>query len=103
MLQSTPFHSTLTAIIRQNATSTPGDSARLTRVELSEKAITNPATASTPNVIALAAVTARGARVVDAGPTYDPIRTRWRCSADAYGVAGAGIAGPSTPVWRPSS
>ena len=44
---------TLTETIRQNATSTPGDSARFTRVELSEKAMTMPTTASTPNVLAL--------------------------------------------------
>ena len=40
---------------RQNATSTPGDSARFTSVELSEKAMTTPTTASAPNVFALRA------------------------------------------------
>ena len=39
--------------IRQNATSTPGDSARFTSVELSENASTSPTTASTPSVLAL--------------------------------------------------
>ncbi len=39
----------------QNATSTPGVSARFTSVELSEKAMTTPATASAPNVLALTA------------------------------------------------
>ena len=39
----------------QNATSTPGDSARFTSVELSEKAMTTPTTASAPNVFALRA------------------------------------------------
>jgi hypothetical protein len=36
----------------QNATNTPGVSARFTSVELSEKPITTPATASAPNVLA---------------------------------------------------
>ena len=35
--------------MRQNATSTPGDSARFTSVELSENATTMPTTASTPS------------------------------------------------------
>ena len=39
--------------ILQNATSTPGVSARLTSVELNEKAITMAMTASAPNVFAL--------------------------------------------------
>ncbi|HTE63781.1 MAG TPA: hypothetical protein VK631_25715, partial [Solirubrobacteraceae bacterium] len=55
MLQSTTFHITLTATIRQNATKTPGDSARFTSVELSENATTSPTTASTPSVFALSA------------------------------------------------
>ena len=41
--------------MRQNATSTPGDSARSTLVELSEKATTIPMTASTPSAFALSA------------------------------------------------
>src|SRR3954470_12687892 len=49
----TAFHSTLTVTIRQNATRTPGDSARLTSVELSENAATRPTTATTPAVFAL--------------------------------------------------
>ena len=53
VLQSRTFHTTLTATIRQNATRTPGDSARFTSVELSEKATTRPTTASTPSVFAL--------------------------------------------------
>src|SRR3954466_15728272 len=53
VLQSTAFHSRLTVTIRQNATRTPGDSARLTSVELSENATTRPTTASTPSVFAL--------------------------------------------------
>ena len=40
---------------RQNATSTPAVSARLTSVELSENATTSPSTASTPSVFALSA------------------------------------------------
>ena len=55
VLQSTAFQITLTVTIRQNATSTPGDSARLTSVELSENATTSPTTASTPSVFALSA------------------------------------------------
>ena len=39
-------------VSRQNATRTPGDSARFTSVELSEKPTTTPATASAPNVLA---------------------------------------------------
>ena len=39
--------------MRQNATSTPGDSARFTSVELSENATTMPTTASTPSARAL--------------------------------------------------
>ena len=50
---STAFHSTLTVTIRQKATRTPGDSARLTSVELSENATTSPITARTPSVLAL--------------------------------------------------
>ncbi len=53
VLQRNTFHTTLTMTSRQKATSTPGDSARLTSVELSEKATTTPTTASTPNVRAL--------------------------------------------------
>ena len=52
VLHRTAFHTTLTVTIRQNATSTPGDSARLTSVELSENATTSPTTASTPSVFA---------------------------------------------------
>jgi hypothetical protein len=44
---------TLTVSIRQNAIRTPGDSARLTSVELNENATTSPITASTPSVLAL--------------------------------------------------
>jgi hypothetical protein len=55
VLQSTTFHTTLTVIILQNATRTPGDSARFTSVELSENATTGPTTASTPSVLALGA------------------------------------------------
>ena len=50
VLQRIAFHRIDTAIIRQNATSTPGDSARLPSVELSENAATSPMTASTPSV-----------------------------------------------------
>ena len=53
MLHSSAFQSTLTVTILQNATSTPGDSARFTSVELSENASTRPTTASTPSVLAL--------------------------------------------------
>ena len=41
VLQRTTFHTTLTVTSRQNATSTPGVSARLTSVELSENATTS--------------------------------------------------------------
>jgi hypothetical protein len=40
MLASARFQTTLTTTIRQNATSTPGDSARFTNVELNENAPT---------------------------------------------------------------
>jgi hypothetical protein len=43
----------LTRVNLQNATRTPGDSALFTRVELNEKAITTPTTASAPQVRAL--------------------------------------------------
>jgi hypothetical protein len=56
LIHSTAFQTTLTVSIRQNATSTPGDSARLTSVELNENAITSPTTASTPSVLALSGV-----------------------------------------------
>src|SRR5918911_3392785 len=46
------FHTTATVTILQNARRAPGDSARLARVELSEKAITRPATASAPSAFA---------------------------------------------------
>ena len=42
------FQTTETVVILQNATRTPGDSARFTSVELSEKAITTPTTARRP-------------------------------------------------------
>ena len=53
VLQRKTFQTTLTVTSRQNATRTPGDSARFTSVELSEKAMTTPTTASAPNVFAL--------------------------------------------------
>src|SRR3954463_942747 len=44
---------TMVAVVNlQNATRTPGVSARFTRVELREKPITTPATASAPNALA---------------------------------------------------
>ena len=49
------FHTMLTMTNRQKATRTPGVSARLTRVELSENAMTTPTTASAPSVFALGA------------------------------------------------
>jgi hypothetical protein len=49
------FQTMLTVSNRQNAMRTPGDSARLTRVELSENAITRPTTASAPSVRVTAA------------------------------------------------
>src|SRR4051812_32044421 len=63
VLQSTTFQTTLTTTIRQNATSTPGDSARFTSVELSENPTTSPSTASTPSVFALNAPIRVGASV----------------------------------------
>ena len=65
LLSSTRFHTTLTVTMRQNATSTPGDSARFTSVELSEKAMTIPMTASTPSAFALRAGAGVGTAVVD--------------------------------------
>src|SRR5919199_1931926 len=52
VLQRYTFHTTVTVTILQNARRTPGDSARLARVELSEKAITRPTTASAPSAFA---------------------------------------------------
>ena len=53
VLSRYPFQISETATILQNARRTPGDSALFTSVELSEKAITTPRTARTPNVFAL--------------------------------------------------
>jgi hypothetical protein len=55
VLHRTAFQTRLTASIRQNATRTPGVSARLTSVELNENATTSPTTASTPSAFALRA------------------------------------------------
>src|SRR4051812_814678 len=55
VLHRTTFHARLTTARRQNATSTPAVSARLTSVELSENATTSPTTARTPSVLALSA------------------------------------------------
>ena len=46
------MNTTVATVSLQNATSTPGVSARLASVELSEKPMTTPATASAPNVLA---------------------------------------------------
>ena len=83
VLQSTAFQTTLTVTILQNATRTPGDSARLTSVELSENATTRPTTASTPSVLALSERTrvrgsdsrpaARGARLTSAPYRHRPL------------------------------
>src|SRR5439155_1291157 len=62
VLHRTTFHTTLTVARRQNATSTPGVSARLTNVELSENATTRPRIASTPSVFALSARPHAGTR-----------------------------------------
>jgi hypothetical protein len=64
VLQSKRFQTTLTVIILQNATRTPGESARFTRVELSEKAMTRPTTARTPSAFALSALVRVGEAVV---------------------------------------
>ena len=50
VLQSSRFHTTVATVSLQKATRTPGVSARLTSVELSENPTTTPATASAPNV-----------------------------------------------------
>ena len=50
VVQRYAFHTTLTMVRRQKATRTPGDSARFTSVELSEKAITTPSTAKAPSI-----------------------------------------------------
>src|SRR3954452_5275508 len=80
VLQSTTFQITLTVTILQNATRTPGDSARLTRVEPSENATTSPRTASTPRVFALGArtrgVSARGPTTCGTVPTVAPYALR---------------------------
>src|SRR3954467_5736746 len=80
--QSTAFQITLTVTILQNATRTPGDSARLTRVELSENATTSPRTASTPRVFALGArtrgVSARGPTTCGTVPTVAPYASAGR-------------------------
>lgn len=62
VLHRTRFHKKLTVARRQNATSTPAVSARLTNVELSENATTSPRTASTPSVFALSPRIHAGAR-----------------------------------------
>ena len=68
VLQRMTFQTTLTVTILQNATRTPGDSARFTRVELSEKAMTMPTTASTPRANALRARVRVGEAVVAMTP-----------------------------------
>src|SRR3954462_7925551 len=62
VLQRTTFHATLTVARRQNATSTPAVSARLTNVELSENPTTSPTTASTPSDFELSPRVHAGAR-----------------------------------------
>ena len=52
VLQRYTLNTTVATVSRQNATSTPGVSARLASVELSEKPMTTPATASAPSVFA---------------------------------------------------
>ena len=81
VVQSTAIQTTLTQTMRQNATRTPGDSARFTRVELSENATTMPATASTPT-----------ARALTPGPRR-PRRT-------AVGTGGQGSPKPALPATR---
>ena len=80
--------------IRQNATSTPGDSARLTSVELSENATTSPTTASTPSVFAPRRIRGDAAVVV---------MTPTAAYAAAPGGSASAIAFPSgsgTFAWR---
>ena len=74
VLQSTTFQTTLTVTIRQNATRTPGDSARFTSVELSEKAMTMPTTASTPSAFALSAGSAPVAQPRSWAELFRPAR-----------------------------
>ena len=91
---SSRFHTTLTTIMRQNATRTPGDSARFTSVELSEKATTRPTTASTPNAFALRRIRGDAAVVV---------MTPTAAYAAAPGGSASAIAFPSgsgTFAWR---
>jgi hypothetical protein len=64
VLHSTAFQITLTVTILQNATRTPGVSARFTSGELSENATIRPTTASTPSVFALTARIRVGASAV---------------------------------------
>src|SRR3954468_20722084 len=76
------IHSRLTVTIRQNATRTPGDSARLTSVELSENATTRPTTASTPSVFAL------------------NVPSRAGTSGESAAACGAALTGPHYAVER---
>ena len=92
VLHSSAFHTTLTATILQNATSTPGDSARLTSVELSEKATTRPTTASTPSALALTAL-AGGGDAVAAMLPRQPIRT---AACGQTGIAAVRTSQPSS-------
>ena len=112
VLHRTTFHTRLTATRRQNATSTPGVSARLTSVELSENATTSPTTASTPSVFALRARAGVG-DVVAAMLRREPIRrgpsrpsaassrARWRAAAAARARRAGPRAGRARRVTRP--
>src|SRR3954452_2253160 len=82
VLHRTAFQRTLTVTIRQNATRTPGDSARLTSVELSENATTRPTTASTPSVFAL------------------NVPSRAGTSGESAAACGAALTGPHYAVER---
>ena len=82
----------LTVTILQNATRTPGDSARFTSVELSENAMTMPTTASTPNALALSARVPVG-EVAVAMSAVDSVVRPPRRAHDfhcTYAVPGAG-------------
>src|SRR4051812_47626559 len=85
VLQSTAFQATLTTSMRQKATSTPGVSARLTSVELSENATTSPSTARTPSDFALSARRRAG----------DPVGPRAACETASTSAPYPGCAPPS--------
>jgi len=74
LLHRKQFQTIVATVSLHTATSTPGDSARFTSVELSEKAMTTPATASAPNVRALTARVGVGETAVVMSATPATVR-----------------------------